>query len=212
MDVCHYLSAALPLPTPRGSQVARAAAAAAAAVMAMVPTRLAHTRPQSPGLLEDDSPLSSKPAEAAQGRCLWFLMEHLRHFSAYAGRLRSKQRAAWEVAACPLRYQYTTDHASLPWLIDAALVSFFLAPVSCWRAKGEVSPGLGAGLAGLGCVLPRGSGCRCLYRRFRRYRRCSRPRHRCRRRCRLSTRPFCPLHRFWCRGTSAPPLFAVPGC
>ena len=34
----------------------------------------------------------------------------------------------------------------------------FLGPIFCWKAKGDVSPGFGAGVAGLGCVLPRGPG------------------------------------------------------
>ena len=34
----------------------------------------------------------------------------------------------------------------------------FLVPVLCWKAEGDVSPGFGAGVAGLGFVLPRGPG------------------------------------------------------
>ena len=34
----------------------------------------------------------------------------------------------------------------------------FLVPVFCWKAEGDVSPGFGAGVAGLGFVLPRGPG------------------------------------------------------
>jgi hypothetical protein len=34
----------------------------------------------------------------------------------------------------------------------------FLVPVFCWKAEGDVSPGFGAGVAGLGIVLPRGPG------------------------------------------------------
>ena len=37
-------------------------------------------------------------------------------------------------------------------------VIFFLVPVFCWKAEGDVSLGSGAGVAGLGCVLPRGPG------------------------------------------------------
>ena len=43
-------------------------------------------------------------------------------------------------------------------MIYSALVSFFLVPVFCWKAEGDVSPSFGAGVAGLGCVLPRGPG------------------------------------------------------
>ena len=32
----------------------------------------------------------------------------------------------------------------------------FLVPVFCWKAEGDVSLGFGAGVAGLGFVLPRG--------------------------------------------------------
>ena len=32
----------------------------------------------------------------------------------------------------------------------------FLVPIFCWKAEGDVSLGFGAGVAGLGCVLPRG--------------------------------------------------------
>ena len=34
----------------------------------------------------------------------------------------------------------------------------FLVPVFCWKAEGDVSLGFGAGVAGLGFVLPRGPG------------------------------------------------------
>ena len=34
----------------------------------------------------------------------------------------------------------------------------FLVPMSYWKAEGDVSPGFGAGVAGLGCVLPCGPG------------------------------------------------------
>ena len=34
----------------------------------------------------------------------------------------------------------------------------FLGPVFCWKAEGDVSLGFGAGMAGLGFVLPRGPG------------------------------------------------------
>ena len=34
----------------------------------------------------------------------------------------------------------------------------FLVPIFCWRAEGDVSLGFGAGVAGLGFVLPRGPG------------------------------------------------------
>ena len=34
----------------------------------------------------------------------------------------------------------------------------FLVPIFCWKAEGDVSPGFGAGVAGLGFVLPRGPG------------------------------------------------------
>ena len=34
----------------------------------------------------------------------------------------------------------------------------FLVPIFCWKAEGDVSLGFGAGVAGLGFVLPRGPG------------------------------------------------------
>ena len=43
-------------------------------------------------------------------------------------------------------------------MIHSALVSFFLVPVISWKAEGDVGLGFGAGVAGLGFVLPRGPG------------------------------------------------------
>ena len=67
-----------------------------------------------------------------------------------------KPRAAWVFVRVLLHRRSAASWAEC--MIYSALVSFFLVPVFCWKAKGDVSLGFGAGVAGLGCVLPRGPG------------------------------------------------------
>ena len=67
-----------------------------------------------------------------------------------------KPRAAWVCVRLLLHRRSAAGWAEC--MIYSALVSFFLVPVFCWKAEGDVSPGFGAGVAGLGFVLPRGPG------------------------------------------------------
>ena len=60
-----------------------------------------------------------------------------RGFIGQGSRLSSKQ--AWRFCPAPRGYVH-------------------LVPVFCWKAEGDVGLGFGAGVAGLGCVLPRGPG------------------------------------------------------